>query len=290
MISAHNIKGIENLLNTESIIKFKLLNISFDIACIKFQLSNNVKYISKFYVNKKNNFNAIESESKNLLYLNKKFEFFPRLVKFNNEYLVIQYLENDNEKPDKTNRDFLEAIVKIHSVSNDLYGFGFNTQIGAIEQLNNYENTWSNFYATKRLNPIFELANSQNNMGSDINDKIYFIIKNIKNFIPDKPPALLLHGDMWDGNILFDNYKFVGFIDPGSFFGHNEMEIAYLRWFKPKFIDSDFLKKYNDYIPLEKNYLEYEFIYQLYYALCNVALWDISYIKEVKKLINKIKI
>ena len=290
MISAHNIKGIENLLNTESIIKFKLLNISFDIACIKFQLSNNVKYISKFYVNKKNNFNAIESESKNLLYLNKKFEFFPRLVKFNNEYLVIQYLENDNEKPDKTNRDFLEAIVKIHSVSNDLYGFGFNTQIGAIEQLNNYENSWSNFYATKRLNPIFELANSQNNMGPDINDKIYFIIKNIKNFIPDKPPALLLHGDMWDGNILFDNYKFVGFIDPGSFFGHNEMEIAYLRWFKPKFIDSDFLEKYNDYIPLEKNYLEYEFIYQLYYALCNVALWDISFIKEVKKLINKIKI
>jgi len=290
MISAHNIKEIENLLNTESIIKFKLLNISFDIACIKFQLSNNVKYISKFYVNKKNNFNAIESESKNLLYLNKKFEFFPRLVKFNNDYLIIQYLENDNEKPDKTNRDFLEAIVKIHSVSNDLYGFGFNTQIGAIEQLNNYENTWSNFYATKRLNPIFELANSQNNMGPDINDKIYFIIKNIKNFIPDKPPALLLHGDMWDGNILFDNYKFVGFIDPGSFFGHNEMEIAYLRWFKPKFIDSDFLEKYNDYIPLEKNYLEYEFIYQLYYALCNVALWDISFIKEVKKLINKIKI
>ena len=290
MISAHNIKEIENLLNTESIIKFKLLNISFDIACIKFQLSNNVKYISKFYVNKKINFNAIESESKNLLYLNKKFEFFPRLVKFNNEYLVIQYLENDNEKPDKTNRDFLEAIVKIHSVSNDLYGFGFNTQIGAIEQLNNYENSWSNFYATKRLNPIFELANSQNNMGPDINDKIYFIIKNIKNFIPDKPPALLLHGDMWDGNILFNNYKFVGFIDPGSFFGHNEMEIAYLRWFKPKFIDSDFLEKYNDYIPLEKNYLEYEFIYQLYYALCNVALWDISFIKEVKKLINKIKI
>jgi len=290
MISAHNIKEIENLLNTESIIKFKLLNISFDIACIKFQLLNNVKYISKFYVNKKINFNAIESESKNLLYLNKKFEFFPRLVKFNNDYLIIQYLENDNEKPDKTNRDFLEAIVKIHSVSNDLYGFGFNTQIGAIEQLNNYENSWSNFYATKRLNPIFELANSQNNMGSDINDKIYFIIKNIKNFIPDKPPALLLHGDMWDGNILFNNYKFVGFIDPGSFFGHNEMEIAYLRWFKPKFIDSDFLKKYNDYIPLEKNYLEYEFIYQLYYALCNVALWDISYIKEVKKLINIIKI
>ena len=84
--------------------------------------------------------------------------------------------------------------------------------------------------------------------------------------------------------------KFIGFIDPGSFFGHNEMEIAYLRWFNPSFIDSNFLEKYNDYIKLEKNYLNYEIIYQLYYALCNVALWDKSFIQETKKLLIKLKI
>ena len=43
--------------------------------------------------------------------------------------------------------------------------------------------------------------------------------------------------DLWEGNILFKKNKFNGFIDPGSFFGHNEMEIAYLRWFNPSFID-----------------------------------------------------
>ena len=78
--------------------------------------------------------------------------------------------------------------------------------------------------------------------------------------------------------ILFLIIKnFIGFIDPGSFYGHNEMEVAYLRWFNPSFIDSNFLEKYNDYIKLEKNYLDYEIIYQLYYALCNVALWDRYY-------------
>ena len=44
---------------------------------------------------------------------------------------------------------------------------------------------------------------------------------------------MLMHGDLWEGNILFKDYKFVSFIDPGSFYGHNEMELAYLRWFNP---------------------------------------------------------
>ena len=290
MISKRYIKEIESLLNSENIIKYEVLQISFDIACIKLQLSNNEIYIAKFNLNNKNNFNAIKSEYKNLLYLNKKFNFFPRVIKFNNDYLIVQFIENNTIKPSTTNKDFLEAIVKIHSISNNLYGFDFNTQIAAIEQINDYENSWSNFYATKRFNPIFELVNSQINMGSEINNKIYYLIKNIKNFIPDKPSALLLHGDMWEGNILFKNNKFVGFIDPGTFFGHNEMEIAYLRWFMPRFIDNNFLIKYNEYIKIDKEYIEYEPVYQIYYALSNVALWDKSYIKEVKRLINKIKI
>ena len=127
-------------------------------------------------------------------------------------------------------------------------------------------------------------------MGNFINEKINYILKNIKNFIPENPTPRLLHGDLWEGNIIFNNKNFIGFIDPGSFYGHNEMEVAYLRWFNPSFIDSKFLGKYNDYIKLEKNYLDYEIIYQLYYALCNVALWDRSYIKETEKLLIKLKI
>ena len=90
--------------------------------------------------------------------------------------------------------------------------------------------------------------------------------------------------------IYSKNKKFSGFIDPGSFYGHNEMELAYLRWFNPIFVDKDFLNKYKEYIPIDKNYLAYEPVYQLYYALCNVVLWDKSYTIEVNNLLNKIKI
>ena len=149
MIIEKHIKQIENLLNKEKIIKHKLLQISFDVACVKFELSNKKKYIAKFSVKTNKFFNPIKSEAKNLIYLNNLFNFFLKLINWNNKYLVIEYLTNDKNKPSETNPDFLESVFKIHSVSNNLFGFDFNTQMGALEQLNNFEESWVKFYLNK---------------------------------------------------------------------------------------------------------------------------------------------
>ena len=76
MIYEKYIKQIENLLNKEKIIKHELLQVSFNIACLKFEILNNQKYIVKFFIEKNNEFNAIKSETKNLKYLNKRFQVF----------------------------------------------------------------------------------------------------------------------------------------------------------------------------------------------------------------------
>ena len=91
-------------------------------------------------------------------------------------------------------------------------------------------------------------------------------------------------------NVFDKNKKFVGFIDPGSFYGHNEFEVSYLRWFDPKFMDRNFLDRYNDHISIDKYYINYEPIYQLYYSLLNVYLWDRRYVEDVRRLLDKIKI
>ena len=291
MININDINQISTLLNDKKIIKYELISNSFNINCIKIYLSDNKILVAKYYSKRSSDFNAIISEKKNLKYLEKRnIKYFPKIIFGNEKYLITEYIENNNKIPKETNSDFLKAIIEIHSFSNNSYGFKFDTQIGGVKHENKYKKNWAEFYLNTRLHYFFNLANKANLLDKNLRDKIDTVMKKINNLIPNKPKPMLMHGDLWGGNILFKDYKFVSFIDPGSFYGHNEMELAYLRWFNPIFVDNNFLLKYKEYIPIDKNYFIYEPVYQLYYALCNVVLWDKSYTIEVNKLLNKIKI
>ena len=291
MVDQSIILEIEKLLDNKKIIDSKLLSDSFGINCLKIVTDDSKEFIVKYYYKNNDKFNAIKSERDNLLFFNKqKFNYFPNIINYSDRFLIMSFISNNDDQPEKTNVDLLNSIISIHSIKNQDYGFDFDTQIGGLKQINSKSKNWKEFYTDKRLSYIFDLINKNKPMDKSINTKIDLLIKKMDNFIPTNPRPSLLHGDLWEGNILFKNKKFVGFIDPGSFYGHNELEVSYLRWFNPKFVDNNFLNKYNDHIKVDKYYLEYEPVYQLYYSLLNVYLWDRRYVEDVRRLLDKIKI
>ena len=280
-------KKINNFIGSKKISHRKILSCSFGIICEKFTLTNKSSFVAKYYKTKNYNFNSIISETNSLTYLLKKFpELFP-LIKYQSEELLItDFIQNNNIRNEDYQKVLANEVLKLHKIKNDKYGFDFDAQIGGLKQSNEYESNWVNFFRDKRLNMIFETINRTHQMPNLINKKIESLLKSLEDHIPKKPNVSLLHGDLWSGNILFNNGKVAGLIDPGIYFGHNEFEISYLMWFK--YIDKEFLDYYSNILKIDKYYYNYEPIYQLYFSLLNIHLWSRKYLKDTESLLKKI--
>ena len=284
------IKLINKLIKDEKLINISVLGKTTNRKILKIKTNNN-NYVLKFFT-KPMLHKPIEAEKKNLIYFkNKNINFFPNVLNNSDEYLLLEYIDNDGIRPKVVQQDFIEKLIKIHSFTADKYGFDFVTNIGSNKQINTFNTSWIDFFINQRFIINFEQINKKNPMPRNINIGIEKVIKQIHNFLPKNPPSKLLHGDIWPGNILYKNQKVVGFIDPGSLYGHAEMEIAYLRWMDNKYFNDRFLNQYSEINKIEKKeFFSYEFIYQIYFSLMNINTWNRSYIKDLNYMLKNIKL
>jgi fructosamine-3-kinase len=61
--------------------------------------------------------------------------------------------------------------------------------------------------------------------------RIEALAARLGELIPETPPAALIHGDLWRGNILFASGRVAALIDPAYYHGHRETDIAMLTLF-----------------------------------------------------------
>lgn len=180
--------------------------------------------------------------------------------------------------------DFGSSLAALHGATSAQFGFAHDNFIGSLPQSNTRRDTWQNFYSEERLLPQMRLARRHNRL--DVNDErlLENICKKISSICPDEPPALT-HGDLWGGNFLCNTDNRPVLIDPAASFAHREMDLAMSRLFGG--FDAVFYQSYEETWALAPGFDERMEIYQLYYLLAHVNLFEGGYVDNVRRILRR---
>ena len=210
----------------------------------------------------------------------------PEVIAFdtfkNESFILMEYVES--KRGTSEDMELLGAqLALLHHVSSPNFGFDDNNFIGSLHQSNKKHKTWNEFYIEERLNPQMELARSKGLLRVSEIPETELMKTTCFPYFKDIKPSLL-HGDLWSGNYLISDSGKPYLIDPATYFGHSEVDIAMSKLFGG--FGASFYDAYHEIVPKDeftKNRIE---LYQLYYLLVHLNLFGSSYYGSVKSILN----
>ena len=211
----------------------------------------------------------------------------PNVIAFGEEdglsYLLLEHIRTEPRS-----RAFWIAlgntVAALHRNPSPTFGLERNNYIGTLPQTNRPCTTWSEFYITQRLEPQLRAARNSNRLGDGDALRFEQLLSNIHLLFPAEAPSLL-HGDLWNGNILCGANGEPVLIDPAVYYGHREMDLAMTRLFGG--FDEAFHDAYNAALPLEAGWKERIDLCNLYPLLVHANLFGSSYIQQVRNILRR---
>lgn len=201
-------------------------------------------------------------------------------------FLFLDFIEPAEKKSDywETFAQELAAMHKSETIdftNNGKFGFIEDNFIGAKPQKNTTNNSWISFFRENRLMPQFKAAESFFNEKDFSN--ITKLLDHLEDFLiePEKPS--LLHGDLWNGNSICGSDGKAWLIDPASYVGHAEADLAMTELFGG--FPEAFYNAYREVNPLQSEYEKRRDLYNLYHLLNHLNMFGQSYLNPVKTII-----
>ena len=108
-----------------------------------------------------------------------------------------------------------------------------------------------------------------------------FIAENLRLWIPPQP-AVLTHGDLWSGNIHCDEHGGPALIDPATYWGWAEAELAMTRLFGG--FGESFYASYAEHSGMASDWQQRSELYNLYHLLNHLLLFGSSYGAQIEAI------
>ncbi|KHF25282.1 fructosamine kinase family protein [Solemya velum gill symbiont] len=196
-------------------------------------------------------------------------------------WLVLEYIEFGGGTG-KSQALAGEQLAKMHRKTADAFGWNLDNTIGSTPQLNDWNKSWINFWREQRLGYQLQLAGHQGSLqrqGEKLLESFHLLIDHA-------PQPSLLHGDLWGGNIGYDDSGNPVIFDPALYFGDREADIAMTELFGG--FGREFYAAYNAAWPLDAGYPIRKKLYNLYHILNHLNLFGSGYLGQAEGMIDSL--
>lgn len=216
----------------------------------------------------------------------------PRVIDFgadeSESFLLLEYIELGGRSRSSSEKLGVGlAAMHLHDASEFVpggkYGFYTNNYAGSTPQDNSPEDSWIDFFANKRLRPLFE--KTAHYYDKEDKKRIEKLIDDLGRFIPEPENPSILHGDLWGGNYMIDAAGEPWLIDPATYVGHAEADLAMTELFGG--FDSAFYDAYMEIAGIDAGYKGRKDLYNLYHILNHLNLFGSGYLYSVKSIISR---
>lgn len=200
----------------------------------------------------------------------------------NAQFLILAFVEQ--RPPSKQYwEDLGNQLARLHRTSNDSFGLDHDNYIGSIRQFNQPNSSWVNFFIEKRLNVQLNLAKDAGLVDLASIKKFEALYSKLPSLLPEEKPSLL-HGDLWQGNVISNEKDNACLIDPAVYYGNREADLAMTRLFGG--FSKAFYSVYEQTFPLPEDHAKRVDLYNLYPLLVHLNLFGPAYRQQILTILK----
>jgi len=208
-------------------------------------------------------------------------------------WLLLEWVEPGRPEPDHDER-LGRGLAQLHASPagpgiDGGMGWPHPGWIGSLPQDNTPTGDWAAFWRDRRLQPQGRLARDAGLLaGNDAHllDRLLGCVEDALPGTEDYGPHLL-HGDLWGGNAYADADGRPVLVDPATYRGHGEVDLAMMELFGG--FGAGVRDAYTDLQPVPEAYAAYRRdLYQLYYLLVHLNLFGPSYLAGTRSAARRV--
>jgi fructosamine-3-kinase len=228
---------------------------------------------------------ALEAEAKMLRLLAPHIRV-PEVRSLEPGKLVTEYIENDGRCGGSCEEEVAERLAALHAVDAETFGLDFDTTIGPFRQPNAPMRSWIAFYRERRVLDFASKACDEGRIGRTLLRRIEALAGKLEAYLTEPERPALLHGDIWSGNVLADRGRFAALIDPAAYYGHPEVELAFIGMFHT--FGERFYRRYAESRPLDEGFFDTRAdLYRLFPYLVHVRAYGGSYLGGLEAIVRR---